>query len=233
MQCEKKRKNINWSPARTVFWSYFTLKMWQLYQKLILDLSFDSFYNLTAITFLMQGYCAIWTECMSGRVGNDIASAFMQILNKVAADHPNVTELICWSDSSVPQNRNSHISQAILEYLSKQSRINVVTMKYSLHQEIEVAMRVTEFYLHLPFWRLQGLSEFLEDATILQFHSVPYTKQKQPTEMFYIKRVLKNFIKFTEKHLRQSLFFNRVVDLRPVTLFKKRLWYRCFPVQFV
>ena len=69
---------------------------------------------------------------MSGRVGNDIASAFMQILDKVAADHRNVTELIYWSDSSVPQNRNSHISQTILEYLSKQSRINMVTMKYSL-----------------------------------------------------------------------------------------------------
>ena len=79
-----------------------------------------------------QGYCAIWVECISGRAGNDIASAFMQILNKVAANHPDVIELICWSDSSVPQNRNSHISQAILEYLSKQSKINVVKMKYSL-----------------------------------------------------------------------------------------------------
>ena len=79
-----------------------------------------------------QGYCAIWVECMSGRAGNDIASAFMQILNKVAANHPDLTELICWSDSSVPQNRNSHISQAILEYLRKQSKINVVKMKYSL-----------------------------------------------------------------------------------------------------
>ena len=69
---------------------------------------------------------------MSGRVRNDIASAFMQILNKVAADHPNVTELIRTSDSSVPQSRNSHISPAILKYLSKQSKINVVTMKYSL-----------------------------------------------------------------------------------------------------
>ena len=69
---------------------------------------------------------------MSSRVGNDIASAFMQILDKVAADHPNMTELISWSDSSVPQIRNSHISQAILEHLSKQSKINVVTMKYSL-----------------------------------------------------------------------------------------------------
>ena len=64
-------------------------------------------YNLTAMTFSKQGYCAIWTKRMSGQARNDIASAFMQILNKVAA---NVTELICWSDSCAPQNKNSRIS---------------------------------------------------------------------------------------------------------------------------
>ena len=44
--------------------------------------------------------------------------------------------------------------------------------------------------------------------------------------------VLKNFAIFTGKHLRQSLFFNKFVGLRPATLLKKRLWYRCFPVNF-
>ena len=71
-------------------------------------------YNLTAMTSSKQCYCAIWTECMLGWAGNDIASTFIQILNKVAADHANVIELICWYDSGVPQNRNYHISQAIL-----------------------------------------------------------------------------------------------------------------------
>ena len=47
-----------------------------------------------------------------------------------------------------------------------------------------------------------------------------------------IKDVLRNFAKFTRKHLCQSLFFNKVADLRPATLLKKRLWYRCFPVNF-
>ena len=46
------------------------------------------------------------------------------------------------------------------------------------------------------------------------------------------KCVLRNFAKFTEKHLRQSLFFNKVTGLRPVTLLKKRLWHRCFSVNF-
>ena len=44
--------------------------------------------------------------------------------------------------------------------------------------------------------------------------------------------VLENFAKFTGKHLCQSLFFNKVAGLRPATLLKKRLWHRCFPVNF-
>ena len=46
------------------------------------------------------------------------------------------------------------------------------------------------------------------------------------------KGVLRNFTKFTGKHLCQSLFFNNVAGLRPATLLKKRLWHRCFPVNF-
>ena len=44
--------------------------------------------------------------------------------------------------------------------------------------------------------------------------------------------VLRNFAKITGKHLRQGLFFNKVADLRPATLLKKRLWHWCFPVNF-
>ena len=46
------------------------------------------------------------------------------------------------------------------------------------------------------------------------------------------KGVLKTFAKFTGKHLCQSLFFNKVADLRPATLSKKRLWHRCFLLNF-
>ena len=47
------------------------------------------------------------------------------------------------------------------------------------------------------------------------------------------KGVLRNFTKFTRKHLCQSLDFNKVAGLRPATLLKTRLWHRCFPVSFV
>ena len=52
-------------------------------------------------------------------------------------------------------------------------------------------------------------------------------------DVFCEKGVLRNFTKFTAKHLCQSLFFNKVGGLRPATLLKKRLWHRCFPVNFV
>ena len=43
---------------------------------------------------------------------------------------------------------------------------------------------------------------------------------------------LRNFAKFTGKHLCQSLFFSKDAGLRPPTLLKKRLWHRYFPVKF-
>ena len=43
------------------------------------------------------------------------------------------------------------------------------------------------------------------------------------------KDVLRNFTKFTWKRLCQNLSFQR---LKPASLFRKRLWHRCFPVNF-
>ena len=60
-------------------------------------------------------------------------------------------------------------------------------------------------------------------SEIDQFNSWSIANQKQPSEVFYIKGVLRNFTKFTGKHLCQSLFFNKVAGLR----------HRCFPVNFV
>ena len=63
------------------------------------------------------------------------------------------------------------------------------------------------------------------------FVSVCVIRSSLP-EVFCKKGVLSNFTKFTGKHLRQSLFFNKVAGLRPATLLKKRLWHRCLPVNF-
>ena len=51
-------------------------------------------------------------------------------------------------------------------------------------------------------------------------------------EVFRKKGALRNFAKFTGKHLCKSLFFDKVADLSPAILLKKKLWHRCFPVNF-
>ena len=51
-------------------------------------------------------------------------------------------------------------------------------------------------------------------------------------EVFFKKGTLRNFAKFTGKHVCQSLCFNKVAGLRSANLFKKILSHRCFPVNF-
>ena len=46
------------------------------------------------------------------------------------------------------------------------------------------------------------------------------------------KYALKNFAKFTGKHMCQSLFFNKVADGACNFIKKERLWHRCFPMNF-
>ena len=62
--------------------------------------------------------------------------------------------------------------------------------------------------------------------------SLSYFERSSHPEVFCTKGVLKSFAKFTGTHLCQSLFYNKVADLRPATLLKKRLWHRRFLVDF-
>ena len=163
-------------------------------------------YNLTAhVSKTKQGYCAIWSENTFGRAGNDIASAVINILNLVVGNHPETRNIITWSDSCVPQNRNSIISFAITNFILQHQNIESVTMKYSapghsciqevdnIHSNIEKAMSVAEFYspvsfikvlLHAnrksPYKVLQMRAEDYQTCSkSLHYSNVPYTKVAQ------------------------------------------------------
>lgn len=76
-------------------------------------------YNLTScFTLTKKVYCTVWNETISGRAGNNIAKAFRRILDTVIEEN-EITELITWSNSCIPQNRNSHISNAVLNFLKE------------------------------------------------------------------------------------------------------------------
>ena len=115
MREEKKCDNANTNPSSLLI--VFDLEKVIILPKAEVSSFFYkrklTMYNRTAQTNHKKGYCAIWTEVASGRAGNDIASAFVSILRKIVEDNPAATDLICWSDSCVPQNRNSHFSDNI------------------------------------------------------------------------------------------------------------------------
>ena len=63
-------------------------------------------------------------------------------------------------------------------------------------------------------------------------HATNKIRSSHP-EVFCKQGVLRNFAKFAGKHMCQSFFFNKVAALRSANLLKKRLGYRCFPVNFL
>lgn len=140
---------------------------------------------------------------MAGRTGNDIASAFRRILD-VLVEENDITECVTWSDSCVPQNRNSIISNAVLEFLRDNKAVTSFTMKYSLPGHscvqvesipscIEKAMNNSDFYSpidlirilklinrHNPYRIIQmkpsDFKNFVETAKLLNYKAVPFTQ---------------------------------------------------------
>ena len=52
------------------------------------------------------------------------------------------------------------------------------------------------------------------------------------SQVFYWKGIIKNFAKFTRKHLRWSLHLNKVAGPRPQNSLKNRFQHRCLLVNF-
>ena len=91
------------------------------------------------------------------------------------------------------------------------------------------------YLCYLCYLRFQVIYVFRGVASDLSLYIPifnPYTNRGSHQKCSVKKGVFRNFDKFTEKHLCQSFFFNKVAGLRPETLLKKRLWHRCFPVNF-
>ena len=83
--------------------------------------------------------------------------------------------------------------------------------------------RLTDFIRNQYGNATDGVLDYFEDTYIGMFRS------SRP-EVFCKKNVLRNFTKFTGKHVRQGLFLNKAAALKLATLLKKRFWHRCFPV---
>lgn len=102
-------------------------------------------------------YNAMWNEALCGREGTHIANALIKLLTRITQDNPDLEHLTIWSDSCVPQNRNSLVSAAIQRFIdSSVSSIEHIDQKFSEAghsqiQEVDTAHSVIEKFLRRKF----------------------------------------------------------------------------------
>jgi hypothetical protein len=165
-------------------------------------------YNLTGhLSLSRKGYCVVWHESLSGRSGNDIACALMAMLEKVFEMNTTMTENCLWSDSCVPQNRNSLMSLALMHFMTQHPTITKIIQKFcepghssiqevdNIHSQIEKTLQVTEVFSplgvvrallatnrHRPFevihMNTKKLIDYQTEAKSYKFNTIPYTKVK-------------------------------------------------------
>jgi hypothetical protein len=159
-------------------------------------------YNLTVCEVKdMEGYCLLWHEGIAGRRGNVIASALVTALEKIAQDRPNVKHIILWSDSCVAQNKNSHMSSALLNFLKENPQITTIKQKFqepghSCVQQVDSIHSVLDKRL-----KGQELHSFLSVT-----RAIIKAKQRKPYKITQLQR--KNFKNF--KKLAQAATVNAI-----------------------
>jgi hypothetical protein len=118
-------------------------------------------YNLTGhltTNNSREAYCTVRNEGQSRRAGSDIASSLQRMLEEAVKQHPEIKHFTLWSDSCVPQNKNSIMSTAIMRFLFNHSTVQSITQKFgepghsyikevdNVYSQIERRRKSTEIY---------------------------------------------------------------------------------------
>lgn len=106
----------------------------------------QSFYSLKLWTFNLtihdstvnKTFCMMWDETVSGRGGNEVASAIIKWL-KVSSLDPQVEELTIWSDNCPSQNRNLMMVMCYFYIFNICPSLHIINHKYLLrgHTHLE------------------------------------------------------------------------------------------------
>lgn len=131
------------------------------------------------------GYGALWNEAQHGRSGNDIDSYVAKILESIVennSDDPRTKHVTLWSDSCVPQNRNSLFSTAVKVFMKHHPEVLSNTHKFceaghSTIQEVD--------NLHSQIERVCGNSEIYSPVGLLRMLKKVY--KSKPMKLFQMK----------------------------------------------
>lgn len=159
-------------------------------------------YNLTACDVAQKkGYCALWHELLGGRKGIDIASALYLLLKKLLEERPNLKTIILWSDSCVPQNKNSHMSATLLYFLKEHPTVKSITQKFqvpghSCVQEVDAMHSVLD----------RHLNKLELHSPLAIFKAIKNARSKKPYTLIQMQK--QNFLDF--KILARSMTLSKV-----------------------
>lgn len=149
-----------------------------------------SVYNLTGNDVVKKkGYCILWHELLGGRKGVDIASALYVMIEKILEGRPEVTKLILWSDSCVPQNKNSHMSAALFFLMKMHPEIKSITQKFqvpghSCVQEVDAMHSVLD----------RTLNKLELHSPLAIFKAIKNTRTRNPYRIVQMQK--NNFLEF-------------------------------------
>jgi len=146
-------------------------------------------------------------EGIAGRGANHLSSALIAVLTCIVHEHSEIHNIILWSDSCIPQNRNSIMSTALLDFMKKHPNIIITEQKFcepghsciqevdNVHSQNEKRLRILEVFSPVsliralrntnkrsPFTIIELTSEDFQDyqhaAKQLNFHSLPVPYSK-------------------------------------------------------
>lgn len=159
-------------------------------------------FNLTAHCNLQKNaYCCIWSEGTHGRQGSDIASGLIKILGMVIADFPDIKRIILWSDSCVPQNKNSIMSTALMKFLEQHPTIDEIVQKFgepghssiqevdNLHSQIEKKLAGVDIFSPLGLLRLLPTVNQRKPFRVFHMNYKDFKLYKEASQNFSFKKV--------------------------------------------
>ena len=118
-------------------------------------------------------------------------------------------------------SNKDHIQQEKCICCHKNSEVGTVGVLWKKICNFIIRNRI---HYYCEVFKNTSFEKYLWEAACENQHLSEKLRSSRP-EVFCKTGILRNFAKFTVKHLGQSLLFNEVAGLR--------LWHRCFPVNFV
>ena len=125
-----------------------------------------------------------------------------------------------WESRNVVDSNERKLDPNFFSWIMKVSAI--------LKKDLFASVPITIYHLHVLDIRSRQ-----DESSYSSAGMGKSCKLRSSHWMYSVKiSVLKNFEKFTDKHLFRNFLFNKIATLRPATLLKKTLQHSCFPVNF-